>query len=72
MPPEQRQSTQPPSAYLRGCPCWVGGRGVPVPGTLQSTCGPFQLDNEPMGSHNSECNRMFNLCSIDGVMYTTN
>eukprot|EP00983_Pelagomonas_calceolata_P001486 50195-Pelagomonas_calceolata.AAC.4 len=24
-------------------PCRVGSLGVPVPGTLQSTCGAFQL-----------------------------
>eukprot|EP00983_Pelagomonas_calceolata_P064905 1148351-Pelagomonas_calceolata.AAC.1 len=46
----------------------VSGAGEwPVPGTLHSTCGPFQLAAEPTELHNSNCNGMLNLCFDDGV-----
>eukprot|EP00983_Pelagomonas_calceolata_P035604 1114757-Pelagomonas_calceolata.AAC.2 len=30
-------------SILIKCPCWVQGLGSPVPQSLKSTCGPFQL-----------------------------
>eukprot|EP00983_Pelagomonas_calceolata_P102374 1158798-Pelagomonas_calceolata.AAC.6 len=66
-PLEQLQTIQASSAYFCGCPCWVRGLGVPVLGTSQSTCGPFQLAAEPTELHNSNCDGILNLCSIDGV-----
>eukprot|EP00983_Pelagomonas_calceolata_P001216 41830-Pelagomonas_calceolata.AAC.1 len=43
------------------------GPGVPVPGTLQSTCGPFQLAAGPTDVHASSCDGIFDLWCNDGL-----
>eukprot|EP00983_Pelagomonas_calceolata_P003039 100602-Pelagomonas_calceolata.AAC.1 len=48
------------------------GLGVPVPGTSQSTCGPFRLAPEPTNLHNSNCDGIFNLYSNNGASCRVN
>eukprot|EP00983_Pelagomonas_calceolata_P085394 1156546-Pelagomonas_calceolata.AAC.6 len=65
--PGQIHSTRASSAYFCGCTCEVRGLGVPVPGTLQSTCRPFQLADQPMDLHSSNCDEINSSCFISRV-----